>query len=319
SASQRRQTRTLIPESSRCPIRVAFPQDLHTTMTFERSMNCSFRMMPPVWPPRDVGRMGRWRLARATPSTMTRFSRGRTLTTRPRLPRSLPAITSTSSFFLISTVRISLVSCQSSQHLGSQRDDLHESLLPELSRHRTEDPGAPWVLLFVDQYNSVVVELDVRTVRPTAFLGRSHDDSLHHLALLHPTAGERVLHRTHDDVAHAGVSAPRAAQHPDHQDLFGPRVVRHSAPALRLDHLAFSTTSTTRHRLVFESGRVSMIRTVSPSAAPNDSSCALSLVERRTILPYSGWRTWLEMRTTTVFAMPSDTTTPVRTLRWVRS
>src|SRR2546428_11035489 len=177
---------------------------------------------------------------------MTRFSRGRTLTTRPRLPRSLPAITSTSSFFLISTVRISLVSCQSSQHLGSQRDDLHEPLLPQLSRHRTEDPGAPWVLLFVDQYHGVVVELDVRTVRPTSLLGRSHHHTLDHLALLHPTAGVGVLHRPDHDVAHAGVSAARAPPHPDHPDPLCPGVVPPTAPALPLDHLAFPRAPPTR-------------------------------------------------------------------------
>src|SRR5207237_3199623 len=121
-------------------------------------MNCSLRMIPPLWPPRAVGRMGRWRLARATPSTITRFSRGRTLTTRPRLPRSLPAITSTSSFFFTSTVCIRVLSYRRSQHLGSQRDDLHEPLLPELPGHGAEDPGAPWVLLLVDQDHGVVVE-----------------------------------------------------------------------------------------------------------------------------------------------------------------
>ena len=45
-----------------------------------------------------------WRLIMFTPSTMTALLPGTTLNTRPRLPRSRPAITSTLSFFLIEDV-----------------------------------------------------------------------------------------------------------------------------------------------------------------------------------------------------------------------
>src|SRR6059036_2645675 len=76
-------------------------------------------------------------------------------------------------------------------------------------------------------------------------------------------------------------------------------------------YLALSTISTTRHRLVLDSGRVSEMRTVSPTCASLASSCALSLVVRRMILWYRGWLTWLEIRTTTVLFMASATTTPV--------
>src|SRR5438477_361024 len=84
-------------------------------------------------------------------------------------------------------------------------------------------------------------------------------------------------------------------------------------------YFARSMTSTTRQRFDLESGRVSTIRTVSPRCASPASSCALSLVERRTILPYSGWRTCEEMRTTTVFSIASETTRPVRTFLLPRS
>src|SRR5205823_4608373 len=81
------------------PDRVALPQWRHTSWTFERSMNISCWMIPPCGT-RLVGLA--CFVARATPSTITRFFWGRTLTTRPRLPRSLPAITWTSSFFRMS-------------------------------------------------------------------------------------------------------------------------------------------------------------------------------------------------------------------------
>src|SRR6266540_1003642 len=106
SASQCRQIRARTPPSRRCPILVGLPQFLHTSMTFDRSMNISFWMMPPcwsAWPLRDRLPPARvWAVARATASTMTRFFFGRTFTTRPRFPRSFPPMTCTSSFFRMS-------------------------------------------------------------------------------------------------------------------------------------------------------------------------------------------------------------------------
>src|SRR5262249_11716755 len=176
------------------------------------------------------------------------------------------------------------------QHLRRERDDLHEALLTELPGHRPEDARAPRVALIVDQHDRVLVELDVGAVRAPAFLRRPHHDRLHHLTLLHAAAGKGVLHRRHDDVADARVPPARAAQHADAQELPGSRVVRDLAARLLLDHLALSTTSTKRQRFVLESGRVSTMRTRSPTCAVFSSSCAVSFVERRTILPYNGWR-----------------------------
>ncbi len=101
SASQRRQIRTFTSSSTRWPTREAFPQDLHTTITFDRSMNSSCTIRPPF----GLFLVGfECRVTRAMPSIITRPFVGSTFTTRPRRPRSLPAITSTSSPFLIETV-----------------------------------------------------------------------------------------------------------------------------------------------------------------------------------------------------------------------
>src|SRR4029079_15325575 len=76
---------------------------------------------------------------------------------------------------------------------------------------------------------------------------------------------------------------------------------------------------TTRQRLSLESGRVSMIRTVSPAFAEFSSSCAFSRVVRVTIFPYTGCGTRRSMATTTVFSILSLTTRPVRVFRVPRS
>src|SRR5947209_16210266 len=76
--------------------------------------------------------------------------------------------------------------------------------------------------------------------------------------------------------------------------------------------------STTRHRLSFDSGRVSMMRTVSPVLAWFSSSCAFSFLVRRTILPYTGCCTLRSIETTTVFCILSLTTIPTRVLRELR-
>src|SRR5512143_294992 len=98
-------------------------------MTFETWIGASFSRIPP-WTRCPRGFV--CRLTKLTFSTIRRFSSRSTFNTRPVLPRSSPAITITWSF---------LANCDmaSSDHLGSQRDDLHELALPELPRDRPED------------------------------------------------------------------------------------------------------------------------------------------------------------------------------------
>src|SRR4026207_1437076 len=67
--------------------------------------------------------------------------------------------------------------------------------------------------------------------------------------------------------------------------------------------------STTRHRFLAERGRVSTIFTLSPILAPR-SSCAMNFLRRLTYLRYTGCLTNRSTRTTTVFVILSDETTP---------
>src|SRR5207244_3496267 len=88
-------------------------------------------------------------------------------------------------------------------------------------------------------------------------------------ALLHLPGRDGVLDGYHHDVAQAGVAALAAAEHADYQRPPGARVVRDPQNRFLLDHgyLALSTTSVTRQRTVFASGRVSMIRRIVCSRA----------------------------------------------------
>src|SRR5436305_8921016 len=109
-------------------------------------------------------------------STMALPSLARTRSTLPRSPRSLPVVTSTWSFFLTFTFI--------SNDLRRQGDDLHEPLLAQLARHRTEDAGADGLAGVVDQDRGVVVAANVAPVLAPLLLGGAHDHRLDHLSLL---------------------------------------------------------------------------------------------------------------------------------------
>src|SRR5437763_12314248 len=209
-------------------------------------------------------------------STRMRPAFGFASMTRPCLPRSLPLITCT-----VSPLRTFNV-CAISQHLWGQRNDFHEVLLAQLARDRAEDARAARVALVVDDHGGVLVEGDQRSVVAPVGLLRPDDDGLHDLALLDGALWSRRLHGRRDDVAHARVAALRAAHHADAEDLTRAGVVGDAQAGLLLDHLAASTTSASRQFFVFESGRVSTIRTMSPTFAAFSSSCAWNFVERRT-------------------------------------
>src|SRR3954453_16398362 len=123
--------------------------------------------------------------------------------TLPVLPRSLPEMTMTSSSRRIFTAML--------EHLRRERHDLHEVALAQLAGDRPEDARAARVVLRVDEHRGVLVEGDVRAVVAAELLLRANDDGRDHLALLHSGVRDRLLDRTDDDVADAGVAAVGAA------------------------------------------------------------------------------------------------------------
>src|SRR5512147_229201 len=197
------------------------PHLRHTIMMLETWIGASISEMPP----RSVClRFFMAFLTMLTPATMARpFSRS-ILTILPCLPLSLPAMTWTWSS-LRSLYFISAISLDSSQDLGREGDDLHVVPLAELAGHRPEDALALRVLVRVDDDAGVVVETDIRSVRPAILLRDADYDRLLHGAFLDGAGGKGVLDRHGDDIADAGVSPPGAAEHLDALDPFRPGVV----------------------------------------------------------------------------------------------
>src|SRR5204863_9123315 len=128
----------------------------------------------------------------------------------------------------------------------------------------------------------LLVERDRGAVLAAVRLLRTHDDRLHDLALLDGALRRRELDRADDDVADARVAAVRPALDADAQELAGAGVVGDAQSGLLLDHRAASTTSTSFQCLVFDSGRVSTMRTTSPTFALFCSTCAWNFALRRT-------------------------------------
>src|SRR6478672_2285073 len=136
------------------------------------------------------------------------------------------------------------------ENLGCQADDFHEILLAQLAGDRPEDACTAWVELVVDDDGGVLVEADQRAVVAAVGLLRPDDDGFHHLALLDRSLRRRGLHGSNDDVADARVAAVGPPHHADAEELAGAGVVGDPEAALLLDHLATSTISARRQRLV---------------------------------------------------------------------
>src|SRR3954452_13184461 len=169
------------------------------------------------------------------------------------------------------------------EHLRGERDDLHVVAVAQLAGHRPEDARAARVARGVDDHGRVLVEGDVGAVLAPELLLRAHDDGLDDVALLDGALRRGLLDGGDDDVADARVATARAAHDADAQQLTRAGVVGDAQTGLVLDHLAFSSTSVSRQRLVRDSGRDSMTRTVSPMPASLRSSCACSVVEDRMV------------------------------------
>src|SRR5262249_53546939 len=105
---------------------------------------------------------------------------------------------------------------------------------------------------------------------------------LHDLALLHRTLRGGELDRADDDVADARVAAVRPALHADAQELAGAGVVGDAQTRFLLGHFAASPICTSFQGFHFVSGRVSTMRTTSPTFALFCSSWAWNFTLRRT-------------------------------------
>src|SRR5436190_3546884 len=130
-----------------------------------------------------------WRLIMLTPSTTSRFFAGSTFRMRPRLPRSLPVMTSTLSFFRSGLCNKDIENLL--KYFRRQRNNLHEAALAQLARHRSEDTGPDRLILVVNQHRGIPVEADVAAVAAALLFHRAHDHSLDDLPLFHRAVGNR--------------------------------------------------------------------------------------------------------------------------------
>src|SRR5690606_10796276 len=139
-----------------------------------------------------------------------------------------------------------------------------------------------------------------RAIRAAHALAGAHDHGVVDFALLHLAAGNRIPHADLDDITDVGITPVRTAEHLDALQVASAAVVGRIEECLHLDHgftsalfidnaaqsAARSTISTRAQLLRLDSGRVCRIVTRSPTRASLFSSCASSLVLRRTNFPY---------------------------------
>ena len=123
-------------------------------------------------------------------------------------------------------------------------------------------------MVVLDHDGGIVIEAQHRAVRTADRLLGAHDDAFDHVALLDLLVGRRGLHDADDHIADVGIARIRAFHDADAHDFARAGVI--GAPQTGIGsgsslYFAFSTIRTTRQRFSLESGRVSMISTVSPS------------------------------------------------------
>src|SRR5207247_6068285 len=143
--------------------------------------------------------------------------------TRPFLPLSLPAMTTTRSFFLtlISTF-ISLV--LGSNNLRREADDLHKAPLAQLARNRSKNASADRLVVGLDDYGGVLIEADIRPIfAPGLFPGANHDGA-YNLSFFHRSIRRRLFHGGGNHVAQTCTRTRMTSDREDHRDTLGPGV-----------------------------------------------------------------------------------------------
>src|ERR1051325_6899152 len=228
------QARCRFPSSRTwCPDRVGSEQCGQITITFETSIGFSRSRIPP-WIPLLVLAL-LWRFTMLTPSMITFLFLGCTSITRPFLPLSFPAITTTRSFFLtlISTFiavpsslcRLGCELTRSSDDLGREADDLHESAVAQFSSDRTKHSSTYRLIVRFYDHRGILIEADIGSVLASGFFPRSNDDRSDHLAFLDSSVRRRFLDRGGYHIAESGSRAGMSSYRQNHRYAFRPGVV----------------------------------------------------------------------------------------------
>src|SRR4051812_15114017 len=109
-------------------------------------------------------------------------------------------------------------------------------LRSEFADDGAENTGADRLLVLVDENGRVRIEADHRTVGTADVFRGANDHRAVNVALLHAAARRGFLDADDDDVADAGGTALRAAQHFDALNALCAAVVRNVQVGLHLDH-----------------------------------------------------------------------------------
>src|SRR5574343_1269806 len=188
----------------------------------------SLSTMPPATPFIGFGRTCFF--ARLTPSTTT-WSASTRRTTVPRLPLSLPVITTTSSPLRIFSITRPL------QNFRSQGHDLHEALGTQFAGDRAKDARADRLELVIEKDCGIAIKAHQRAIRTTNTLGSTNHHGIIDITLLHATARRSVLDADLDDIANTSITALGATQHFDTHYRTRTGVIGDVQNRLHLNHL----------------------------------------------------------------------------------
>src|SRR5690606_29426092 len=195
-------TRTRLPSTSRRDTLTGSLDFALTSIRFEMWIGDSRSTIPPFCSCWD----GFWCfLTKFRPSTRTRCLSGSTRRILPVLPRALPEITLTVSFFLIFKATL--------HHLRRKRHDFHELAFAKLAGDRSENAGSLGLLGIVDDHHGVLTETNRRAVTALDFTNRAYHDRFLYTPALDGTCRGGVFHGNHDDIANRGITAACTTEH----------------------------------------------------------------------------------------------------------
>src|SRR6185295_9363526 len=173
-------------------------------------------------------------------STTTFPTPGSTESTFPDLPRSRPAITTTTSplrirFFFNACFCIPS-SPPSLQHFRRKGNNLHKFLPSEFTSNRPKDTGPNGIPILIDQDTGIPIKLDVGTIFSSHLLGCSHDHGTAHIALLDRCRGNGFFDSHYHNVSERGIATSGSTQYMKTHGLFGTRVIGHVHVCIALNH-----------------------------------------------------------------------------------
>jgi hypothetical protein len=150
---------------------------------------------------------------------------------------SLTAVASTyDDYFVACSDLAHLVVPFALKHFWRKRDDPHELPLTKLAPDGTKYAGPARIALQIDQHGSIVIKLDMASIRSAIFLRCPNDYRPNHVAFFDAGIGLRRFHGSDDDIADAAPSSGRPAQYANAHDFTCTAVVCDAQSRLWLNH-----------------------------------------------------------------------------------